>query len=223
LAIEVLGDYAFIRTKIMLNIYVTPHGFPTGSGEEPRLSGVHQALGTTILPPYSNDLEVLVLGMGCFWGVERKFWSQKGIFTTAVGYAGGMTENPSYGEVCSGTTGHSEVVLVVYSPEQCSHESLLSVFWEGHDPTQGMRQGNDRGSQYRSAIYCNSDKQLETAMASVKSYQGSLHLGGLSAITTEIKIEKKFYFAEEYHQQYLHRNPNGYCAMQGTGVRYLNV
>ena len=206
----------------MLNVYVTPRDFPNGRQKPPLLSGVHQVLGTSILTPYSDELEVLVIGMGCFWGVEKRFWSQKGIFTTAVGYAGGMTENPSYEEVCTGTTGHSEVVLVAYSSKQCSYESLLSIFWEGHDPTQGMRQGNDRGTQYRSAIYCNSDRQMTTAIDSAKSYQISLDSAGLSAITTEIKAEKIFYFAEEYHQQYLHKNPNGYCSMHGTGIPYSN-
>lgn len=206
----------------MLNEYVTPQGFPAGKKKGLSLSGVHQVLGTTILAPYPDNLEILVVGMGCFWGIERKFWSQSGVFTTAVGYAGGMTENPSYEEGCSGATGHSEVVLVVFSPKQCPFEKLLSIFWEEHDPTQGMRQGNDNGSQYRSAIYCNSDKQLDVAMKSASSYQNALRSGGLSEITTEIRIEKTFYFAEEYHQQYLHKNPNGYCAMRGTGIPYSN-
>jgi len=187
------------------------------------LTNEHAVLGRPICPPFPDHCQQAMFGMGCFWGIERKFWSQNGIFTTAVGYAGGMTENPSYEDVCSGATGHSEVVLVVFSPKQCSYESLLGIFWEEHDPTQGMRQGNDQGSQYRSAIYCNSDKQLELAMKSASSYQDALHLGGLSEITTEIRIEKTFYFAEEYHQQYLHKNPNGYCAMRGTGIPYSNV
>ena len=164
-------------------------------------------------------LQKVQFGMGCFWGAERKFWSQPGVFTTAVGYAGGSTPNPTYEEVCSGMTGHTEVVLAVYDPAQTSFESLLQVFWENHDPTQGMRQGNDAGTQYRSAIYCDTQAQYDAAIASRDAYQQRLRAAGYGDITTEIVYPAPaFYYAEDYHQQYLAKNPNGYCGIGGTGV-----
>jgi len=162
--------------------------------------------------------ESIVFGMGCFWGAERKFWSIPGVLTTAVGYAGGYTPNPTYREVCSGQTGHAEVVRVVYDPKQVGLDALLQAFWESHDPTQGMRQGNDAGTQYRSAIYTSKPEQLKAAQASAKHYQVELDRAGLGAITTEIAAAKPFYYAEEEHQQYLSKNPGGYCGLGGTGV-----
>ena len=164
-------------------------------------------------------LQEVQFGLGCFWGAERKFWSLPGVFTTAVGYAGGSTPNANYDEVCSGQTGHTEAVLVVYDPAQASFESLLQVFWESHDPTQGMRQGNDRGTQYRSAIYCQTQAQYDAAIASRDAYQQRLRAAGYGEITTEILYPAPaFYYAEDYHQQYLAKNPNGYCGIGGTGV-----
>lgn len=165
----------------------------------------------------SQCLELL-LGMGCFWGVERKFWTLPGVVVTAAGYAGGTVAHPTYNSVCTGTTLHTEVVRVIYDPSMLSTDALLNVFWESHDPTQGMRQGNDRGSQYRSAIYCTTDGQLAAALASKALYQKALTDSGLGTITTEIDSNKTFYLAEEYHQQYLAKNPNGYCGLKGTGV-----
>jgi peptide-methionine (S)-S-oxide reductase len=163
-------------------------------------------------------LKRVQFGMGCFWGVERKFWDLPGVFTTAVGYAGGITRNPSYEEVCSGQTGHNEVVLVVYDPAVITFEALLKTFWENHDPTQGMAQGNDRGTQYRSGIYCYDDAQRIAAEASCHDFQAALSRSGFGAITTEIEPAGPFYYAEDYHQQYLAKNPNGYCGIGGTGV-----
>ena len=156
--------------------------------------------------------------MGCFWGAERLFWQRPGVYTTAVGYAGGETKNPTYEEVCSGLTNHAEVVLVVFDPKQLSYDELLKVFWEGHDPTQGMRQGNDVGTQYRSAIYCYGDEQLKSAQKSKEMYQQALNKKGYGAISTEIRPAPPFYYAEDYHQQYLGKNPAGYCGLGGTGV-----
>lgn len=179
----------------------------------------HFVNGRALLPPYPEGLEQAVFGLGCFWGAERKFWELgEGVFTTAVGYAGGNTPNPTYEEVCSGRTDHTEVVLVVYDPKQVSYEKLLKTFWENHNPTQGMRQGNDVGTQYRSAIYTFSDAQKKAAEASKATYQKALSAKGLSAITTEIAAAGPFYFAEDYHQQYLAKNPAGYCGLGGTGV-----
>ena len=178
----------------------------------------HQVNGNPLQPPFPAGLEQAVFGLGCFWGAERRFWQQPGVFSTAVGYAGGHTPNPTYEETCSGLTGHTEVVLVVFDPRQTSFEALLKVFWEAHDPTQGMRQGNDRGSQYRSAIYCQNDAQLSAARASQARFQAELDKAGLGAITTEIREAPPFYYAEAYHQQYLAKNPNGYCGLGGTGV-----
>ena len=182
------------------------------------ISGVHVVNGQPMLPPYPPGYEQIVFGLGCFWGAERLYWQLPGVFVTAAGYAGGVTPNPTYEEVCSGRTGHAEVISVVFNPGQVDLEALLSVFWEAHDPTQGMRQGNDIGSQYRSAIYTTSDAQLTTARRSREIYQYSLAQAGRGRITTEIVPLDTFYLAEEYHQQYLHKNPGGYCGLQGTGV-----
>jgi peptide-methionine (S)-S-oxide reductase len=178
----------------------------------------HYVNGHRIQPPFPEGLRTAVFGMGCFWGAERLFWQVPGVYSTAVGYAGGFTENPTYEETCSGLTGHTEAVLVVYDPEQVGYEQLLKVFWEGHDPTQGMRQGNDRGTQYRSAIYHTDDAQREAAEASAKIYGDALRAARRGAITTEIAPLRAFYYAEDYHQQYLAKVPNGYCGLGGTGV-----
>jgi peptide-methionine (S)-S-oxide reductase len=179
----------------------------------------HFVNGHGLLPPYPDGMERAVFGLGCFWGAERKFWELgDGIHVTAVGYAGGHTPNPTYEEACSGRTGHTEAVLVVFDPARISYEQLLKTFWESHDPTQGMRQGNDVGTQYRSAIYTTSEAQLRTAEASKAAYGKALAAQGLGAITTEIRPEDAFYFAEDYHQQYLAKNPGGYCGLGGTGV-----
>jgi peptide-methionine (S)-S-oxide reductase len=178
----------------------------------------HLVLATPMVPPFSEGLEATVFGLGCFWGAERKFWQVKGVYSTAVGYAGGFTPNPTYEEVCSGLTGHTEAVLVVFDPAVASFERLLSVFWESHDPTQGMRQGADAGTQYRSAIYGQSEAQLAAAWASRDAYQAKLTAAGYGPITTEIAPAGNFFYAEDYHQQYLAKNPNGYCGLGGTGV-----
>jgi peptide-methionine (S)-S-oxide reductase len=178
----------------------------------------HAVLGTPLLPPYPEGIDFLFVGMGCFWGAERIFWQTPGVYTTAVGYAGGSTPNPTYREVCSGMTGHTEAVLVAYDPAKISTEQILRIFWEGHDPTQGMRQGNDVGSQYRSAIYTANAAQARAAEASRTAYQMALAGAGLGTITTEIAPAGPFYFAEDYHQQYLAKNPDGYCGVDGTGV-----
>ena len=179
----------------------------------------HFVNGQPIKPPYPEGLEQAVFGLGCFWGAERKFWELgDGIYTTAVGYAGGFTPNPTYEETCSGMTGHTEVVLVVFDPTKISYEQLLKTFWENHDPTQGMRQGNDVGTQYRSAIYTFSDAQMKAVQDSKAAFQKALDAKGYGAITTEIAPIDKFYFAEDYHQQYLAKNPGGYCGLGGTGV-----
>jgi peptide-methionine (S)-S-oxide reductase len=178
----------------------------------------HAVLGMPLKPPFPAGLEQAVFGMGCFWGAERVFWQAPGVYTTAVGYAGGFTPNPSYEEVCGGRTGHDEVVLVVFDPKQTSYDEMLRLFWEGHDPTQGMRQGNDVGTQYRSAIYTFSDAQRDAALASRDAYSKRLQAAGYPEITTEIEPAGPFYYAEDYHQQYLHKNPMGYCGLGGTGV-----
>ena len=178
----------------------------------------HYVNGHTLVPPFPAHLEQAVFGMGCFWGVERIFWQLDGVYTTAVGYAGGLTPNPTYEEVCSGMTGHNEVVMVVFDPSVVSYASLLQTFWEGHNPTQGMRQGNDLGTQYRSGIYTFDDEQAKLAQASGENFQDSLDAAGFGDITTEILPVPTFYYAEEYHQQYLAKNPNGYCGLGGTGV-----
>ena len=178
----------------------------------------HFVNGNPLEGPFAPALQHAVFGLGCFWGAERRFWETEGVFSTAAGYAGGITPNPTYEEVCSGLTGHAEVVLVVFDPAVVSYESLLAVFWEAHDPTQGMRQGNDIGTQYRSAIYTYSDAQLGAARDSLRAYQGGLDKAGYGRITTEIAPLDTFYYAEDYHQQYLAKNPGGYCGIGGTGV-----
>ncbi|WP_375740465.1 peptide-methionine (S)-S-oxide reductase MsrA [Pseudomonas boanensis] len=178
----------------------------------------HYVNGRPLQPPFPQGLQMAQFGLGCFWGAERRFWQQPGVWTTAVGYAGGFTPNPTYDEVCSGLTGHAEVVLVVFDPQQIRYEDLLRVFWEAHNPTQGMRQGNDVGTQYRSTLYCYSPEQLAAARASQERFQAELEKAGLGAITTEIIEAPTFYYAEAYHQQYLAKNPSGYCGLGGTGV-----
>jgi peptide-methionine (S)-S-oxide reductase len=170
-------------------------------------------------PPFPAGMELATFGMGCFWGAERKFWEVKGVYSTAVGYAGGFTPNPTYEEVCGGLTGHAEVVQVVFDPPAVSYEELLRVFWENHDPTQGMRQGNDVGTQYRSAVYCHGDAQRKAAETSRDAYEKVLRKAGFGPITTEIRDAHEFYYAEDYHQQYLAKNPWGYCGIGGTGVQ----
>jgi len=184
---------------------------------------VHYVNGRPLKPPFPDNMQRALFGLGCFWGAERLFWEQHGVFTTAVGYAGGYTRNPTYQEVCSGRTGHNEVVLVVFDPEIIAYTRLLALFWEGHDPTQGMRQGNDVGTQYRSGIYTYDDTQLEAAEASRDTYQQALAASGFRAITTELLAAPEFYYAEDYHQQYLAKNPGGYCGHGGTGVRCARV
>jgi peptide-methionine (S)-S-oxide reductase len=178
----------------------------------------HTVLGTPLVPPFPEGIETVQLGIGCFWGAERIFWRLPGVYTTAVGYAGGYTPNPSYREVCSGRTGHTEAVLVAYDPKVISFEQILKAFWEGHDPTQGMRQGNDVGTQYRSAIYTTTDAQLAAATASREMYAEALGAAHRGEISTEIRPAGEFYYAEDYHQQYLDKNPGGYCGLGGTGV-----
>lgn len=182
------------------------------------LTNKHHVNGRPIAPPFPEALEEAVFGLGCFWGAERKFWQTPGVWTTAVGYAGGLTPNPTYEEVCSGLTGHTEVVRVIFDPQIVSYQDLLRVFFENHDPTQGMRQGGDIGTQYRSAIYATSAAQKAAALAAKQSYQTALSRAGLGAITTEIDDAPLFFYAEDYHQQYLSKNPGGYCGIGGTGV-----
>jgi len=184
------------------------------------LDNRHFVHGRPILPPFPEPLEQAVFALGCFWGAERHFWTLDGVFTTAVGYAGGYTPNPTYHEVCTGRTGHAEAVLVVYEPLLVSYDDLLAEFWQAHDPTQGMRQGNDVGTQYRSAIYTTGDEQEKAAAASLEVYQEALAERGGGTITTEIRPLAEFYYAEDYHQQYLAKNPGGYCGLGGTGVAY---
>ena len=178
----------------------------------------HFVNGNPIEGPFPENIELAMFGLGCFWGAERKFWQTEGVYSTAVGYAAGYTKNPTYQEVCSGMTGHNEVVLVAYDPAQVSYETLLKVFWESHNPTQGMRQGNDAGTQYRSGVYTYSEAQKQLAEQSLKSYQEALKAQGHGTITTEVIDAPEFYYAEEYHQQYLAKNPGGYCGLGGTGV-----
>ena len=183
-----------------------------------RIGDTHFVNGHRIVPPFPDGMRRAMFGMGCFWGAERKFWQTRGVYATAVGYAGGLTPNPTYEEVCSGLTGHNEVVLVIYDPREISYDQLLSVFWENHDPTQGMRQGNDSGTQYRSGIYAFDADQRAAAEASKASYAPRLAAAGYGPITTEIVDAPAFYYAEDYHQQYLGKNPGGYCGLGGTGV-----
>lgn len=196
----------------------TPEEALPGRSEAIPVPGQHHVNGHRLTPPYPPGLEVLDLGLGCFWGAERKFWQVPGIWVTAVGYQGGHTPNPTYEEVCSGRTGHTEAVRVVYDPAMVTAADLLRVFWESHDPTQGMRQGNDVGTQYRSAVYTHSPAQRAAAEASLAAYQERLAEAGYGPVTTEIRDAPPFYFAEGYHQQYLAKNPNGYCGLGGTGV-----
>ena len=178
----------------------------------------HFVNGHPLTPPFPEGMQQAVFGMGCFWGAERLFWKLPGVYSTAVGYAGGETKHPTYEEVCSGFTNHAEVVLVVFDPKVITYEELLKVFWEGHDPTQGMRQGNDAGTQYRSTIYAHGEEQLEAAKRSKEIFEKALKAKGFGPITTEIRAAPTFYYAEDYHQQYLGKNPNGYCGLGGTGV-----
>ena len=196
----------------------TPEEALPGRAEAMPVPERHTVLGTPLAPPYPENLERAIFALGCFWGAERKFWQAPGVYTTAVGYAGGHTPNPTYEEVCSGRTGHAEAVLVVFDPARIAYEELLRIFWESHDPTQGMRQGNDVGTQYRSAIYVTTPAQRAAALASREAYQKALAQAGYGAITTEIADAGPFYFAEPYHQQYLDKNPGGYCGLGGTGV-----
>ena len=196
----------------------TPEQALPGRSEPLAVPDTHFVNGNRITPPFPAGLETAVFGMGCFWGAERKFWQAPGVYSTAVGYAGGPTPNPTYGEVCSGMTGHTEGVLVVFDPKLTSYDAMLRVFWENHDPTQGMRQGNDVGTQYRSAIYTFSPEQRRAAETTREAYQQRLDAAGYGPITTEILDAPPFYYAEEYHQQYLEKNPDGYCGIGGTGV-----
>jgi peptide-methionine (S)-S-oxide reductase len=189
-----------------------------GRSEQMSVPERHEVLGTPLVPPFPEGLEQTLVAMGCFWGAERVFWKAPGVYTTAVGYAGGFTPNPTYEEVCSGQTGHAEAVLVVFDPKQTSYDEMLRLFWENHDPTQGMRQGNDVGTQYRSAIYWTSDEQRDAAETSRTMFQQELERAGYGEISTEIAQAGPFYYAEPYHQQYLAKNPNGYCGLGGTGV-----
>jgi peptide-methionine (S)-S-oxide reductase len=208
---------AFFSSSTKLRIPTPGQALP-GRSEPMPVPGTHFVNGHRITPPFPAGLETAVFGMGCFWGAERKFWQAPGVYSTAVGYAGGPTPNPTYREVCSGMTGHTEVVLVVFDPNLTSYEAMLKVFWENHDPTQGMRQGNDVGTQYRSAIYTYSPEQRRTAEASRDSYQQRLDAANYGPITTEILDAPPFFYAEDYHQQYLEKNPDGYCGIGGTGV-----
>jgi peptide-methionine (S)-S-oxide reductase len=192
---------------------------PAGHPEPPfKLPERHFVSGRPLQPPYPEGMQLAMFGLGCFWGAERRFWQQPGVWVTAVGYAGGFTRNPTYEEVCTGRTGHNEVVRVVFDPTAVTFEALLAVFWESHDPTQGMRQGNDVGTQYRSGVYTYDDRQAEQARTSKVAFEKALARAGYGAITTEILTAPEFYFAEEYHQQYLAKNPMGYCGLGGTGV-----
>jgi peptide-methionine (S)-S-oxide reductase len=205
----------FFREKTKM---IDPERALAGRATEIPVPDKHFVLGTPLKPPFPEGFESAVFGMGCFWGAERKFWEADGVYTTAVGYAGGYTPNPTYEEVCSGSTGHNEVVLVVWDPAKTSYEEMLRIFWENHDPTQGMRQGNDVGTQYRSAIYLTDPSQAEMAEKSLRMYNDKLAQAGYPEITTEIKSDQPFYYAEDYHQQYLAKVPNGYCGAGGTGV-----
>jgi peptide-methionine (S)-S-oxide reductase len=205
----------FSSTKASM---ITPDQALPGRSQPLRVPERHFVNGERIVPPFTAGLEEAVFGLGCFWGAERLFWETPGVVSTAVGYAGGFTPNPTYEEVCTGRTGHTEVVRVIYDPKRVTYQDLLRPFWEEHDPTQGMRQGNDVGTQYRSALYVTSPEQRAIAEASKRAYQEQLTRAGLGTITTEIRDAPAFYYAEDYHQQYLAKNPNGYCGLAGTGV-----
>jgi peptide-methionine (S)-S-oxide reductase len=204
-----------LRTKTSM---VDPSSALPGREQEMPVAARHAVLGTSMKSPFPEGYQELVVGLGCFWGAERVFWQAPGVHTTAVGYAGGFTRNPTYDEVCSGRTGHAEVVLVVFDPAKTSVNEMLRLFWENHDPSQGMRQGNDVGTQYRSAIYWNTEEERQAAEASRDAYAERLRAAGYPEITTEIAQAGPFYYAEDYHQQYLHKNPWGYCGLGGTGV-----
>jgi peptide-methionine (S)-S-oxide reductase len=209
-----------------MNWFVDPHRMRLpnpaealpGRAEEMPVPELHAVLGTSLRPPYPPGTEIAEFGMGCFWGAERLFWKTPGVVSTSVGYAGGITPNPTYKEVCTGLTGHIEIVRVVFDPKLVSYADLLTLFWEEHDPTQGMRQGGDQGTQYRSAILTHGEQQVREAVASRAMFQERLKAAGMGTITTEIRPAPEFYFAEDYHQQYLHKIPDGYCGLQGTGV-----
>ncbi len=207
----------FLRAKKKLDLPTKENALP-GRSQKMSIVAAHFVNDNRITPPFPDGLEVAMFGLGCFWGAERKFWQAPGVYTTAVGYAAGVTPNPTYEEVCSGQTGHNEVVRVVYDPKKISYDALLKIFWESHDPTQGMRQGNDVGTQYRSGIYVTSPAQRQAAEASRDAYQRELSKSGHGKITTEIVDAPEFYYAEDYHQQYLAKNPMGYCGLGGTGV-----
>jgi peptide-methionine (S)-S-oxide reductase len=209
-----------LRSQILVHKQALPSAEQALPGRDSAVQvPAHHAVNSHPLqPPFPAGLQQAVFAMGCFWGAERRFWQQPGVYSTAVGYAGGHTPNPTYEEVCSGLTGHTEVVLVVFDPQVTDYAALLKVFWEAHNPTQGMRQGNDSGTQYRSAIYCHGSDQLSAALASQEAFQQALTTAGLGPITTEIAAAPAFYYAEAYHQQYLAKNPGGYCGLGGTGV-----
>ena len=209
--------FSFLSGGKSLDLPTAATALP-GRADPVKVPETHFVSGARIVPPFPEGMETIVFGLGCFWGAERIFWQADGVYSTAVGYAAGVTPNPSYEEVCSGRTGHNEVVLVVYDPAKISVEALLKRFWEGHNPTQGMRQGNDVGTQYRSGIYCSTAAQKKAAEASKAVFQKSLKDAGFSAITTEILDAPEFYYAEDYHQQYLAKNPAGYCGLGGIGV-----
>ncbi|EDM81294.1 peptide methionine sulfoxide reductase [Plesiocystis pacifica SIR-1] len=209
--------FRFLTDPRKLELIAADEALP-GREQAIAVPEVHFINGNRLVPPFPEGLELAVFAMGCFWGAERKFWQLEGVYSTSVGYAGGYTKNPTYREVCSGQTGHTEVVQVVFDAAKIRYERLLKVFWESHDPTQGMRQGNDVGTQYRSAIYTYSDAQLAQAQASRSEFQAALLGSGYGEITTEIRAAPPYYYAEDYHQQYLGKNPNGYCGLGGTGV-----
>ena len=207
--------FAFMKKLTKL---LPPESTLPGRGAAIAVPAAHFVNGHPLKPPFPAGMELAVFGLGCFWGAERMFWQTPGVYATAVGYAGGQTKNPSYEEVCTGFTNHTEAVLVVFDPKIVRYEQLLKVFWEGHDPTQGMRQGNDRGTQYRSAIYAYGEGQLRAALESRDRFQEALKRSGFETITTEIRTAPEFFYAEDYHQQYLAKNPDGYCGLGGTGV-----
>jgi peptide-methionine (S)-S-oxide reductase len=209
----------FSTTKLQMP---APEQALKGRVDALQVDNQHAVKKVPIKSPFPEGTEQIVFGLGCFWGAERKFWQQPGVYTTAVGYSAGYTPNPTYEEVCSGLTGHNEVVLVVFNPAEITLEKLLKVFWESHNPTQGMRQGNDRGTQYRSGVYYFSDSQRELAEQTRAAYQSALNEKNIGEITTEILPISEFYYAETYHQQYLHKNPGGYCGLGGTGVCYAD-
>lgn len=211
--------YSSLKYRMKFRMVTAEEALP-GRSQAMTLNNRHFVLGMPLLPPYPAGMETLIVGMGCFWGAEKRFWGLSGVYTTAVGYSAGFTPNPDYEEVCSGQTGHNEVVKVVFDPRQVKLEDLLRVFWESHDPTQGMRQGNDMGTQYRSGIYYTDNEQLKIIEKSMQHFQQQLSRHGAGKITTEILQATPFYYAEDYHQQYLAKNPGGYCGLGGTGVCY---